>query len=80
MSVAAGIAQPRKVCGELHVDRDIDNRRYDHAARSRKSRKRPARPGRQFAVDDLALDLQADQQEEQGHQPVVDPGLDGQGS
>ena len=28
---------------------------------------------RQLALDDLALDLEADQQEEHRHQPVVDP-------
>ena len=35
------------------------------------------RPGRELAVEDLALDLQPDQQEEHRHQGVVDPVVDG---
>ena len=73
MSVAVGIAQPRSACGIAGVDRDIDQRRNHHAAGGGDARQDAARPGRQLAVQHLALDLEADQQEEHRHQPVIDP-------
>ena len=74
MSVAAGIAQPR-------AQRRLAARRW----RDRSKRAPPCRPpaaisgsrrrsrARQLAADELALDLQPDEQEEQRHQAVVDP-------
>ena len=55
------------------VDGHVDQRRDDHAAERRDAGQDPVRPGPQAPVEDLALDLQADQQEEHRHQTVVDP-------
>jgi hypothetical protein len=69
MSVAAGIAQP---C-VAPIDGGIDRRRHRHAADRSRHRQCHLRRPRQFALDQLALDLETDQQEEDRHQPVVDP-------
>src|SRR3546814_15100999 len=44
-----------------------------HAASSGKARQSPARPGRKLTVHDFPFDLQTDEQEEEGHQAIVDP-------
>src|SRR4051812_7170906 len=55
------------------VDRQIDQRRHDHATQGAHPWKHTQPIGRQLPVDELAFDFQADQQEEDGHEPVVDP-------
>ncbi len=55
------------------IDRHIDQRRHQHAPDGGDGRKRRLAPARQLPLDHLALDLAADDQEEQRHQPVVDP-------
>jgi hypothetical protein len=62
-------AQRRIAAGKEQVDRC----RQDHACGGGNERQSPLRPGAQPPVDELALDLQPDEQEEQSHQPIVDP-------
>ena len=52
---------------------DVDQRRHHHAADGRDRRQRRLPTRRQLAAQQLALDLQADQEEEDRHQAVVDP-------
>ncbi|MNV50838.1 hypothetical protein D3C71_1428660 [compost metagenome] len=52
---------------------DIDQGRDRHARRSGDAGQGATRPCRQFSVQQLAFDLESDQEKEQGHQPVVDP-------
>ncbi len=54
-------------------DQQIDQRGCGHPRRSGNHRQAPPRGVRQFAVDQLALDLQPDEQEKQRHQAVIDP-------
>ncbi|KQT58456.1 hypothetical protein ASG52_21595 [Methylobacterium sp. Leaf456] len=79
MSVAAGIAQPRRVSGDP-VHGGVDQGRRRHAAERGKPRQHPVGPGAQAPVEHLALDLQPDEQEEHRHQGVVDPVQDRQGA
>ncbi len=72
MSVAAGIAQPRRVPAPA-IEHGIDQGRHRHAAERREAGQHPVGPGAQLPVQHLALDLQPDQQEEHRHQAVVDP-------
>ena len=60
------------------VDRDEDGGRDDHASDGRGDRQR--RPGgvAQVARDELALELQADDEEEDRQQPIGSPRRDGQ--
>ena len=75
MSVAIGTPQPRRARA-AGVERGEDERRHDHPAERRDAGQRgPARLA-ELAVDHLALDLEADDEEEEGHQPVVDPRTD----
>jgi len=53
--------------------RHIDQGRHDHAPDSGGGRQRGLAHGAQLAEQHLALDLESDQQEEDGHQAVVDP-------
>jgi hypothetical protein len=55
------------------VDGYENQRRHDHAAYCGEAGKSPARPGRELAFDELALDLKPDEQKEHGHQAVVNP-------
>ena len=55
------------------IDGHEDQRRHEHAAESRDQGKRAARPGVELPLDHLPLDLEPDQQKEEGHQPIVDP-------
>ena len=59
--------------GVAGVDPDVDERRHRHAADGRHCRQRGLAEGRQLAPQQLALDLEADQEEEDRHQAVVDP-------
>ena len=53
--------------------REVQERRDDHAADRRDHRQRRLPPVAQLAEDQLALDLEPDDEEEDRHQPVVDP-------
>ncbi len=57
----------------LPVDPDVDRRRHEHAADRAERRQAGLTQIAQITVDELALELQADQQEEHRHEPVVDP-------
>eukprot|EP01036_Dinobryon_divergens_P053856 gene53856-71971_t len=61
----------------LVADRAEAERQQDAAERG-DAGKRPARPGRELPFEQLALDLEADQQEEHRHQRIVDPVQDAQ--
>ncbi len=73
MSVAVGIAHPRQCFRALPVDGEKDQRRREHAAERGNAGQRAPRPTIEFTGENLALDLEPDQQEEQRHQPVIDP-------
>ena len=75
MSVAAGIAQPRCSAGSRQATAEIDEGGHQHADAGGDQRQPAPVPARQAADEKLALDLQPDQQEERGHQAVVDPGM-----
>ncbi len=60
----------------IPVESGIDGGGRDHTAQRRQSRQSTPRPGRQRAMAQLMADLQPHQQEEQGHQPVIDPVMD----
>ena len=73
MSVAAGIAQPRRAVA-AGDERDEDQRPAATTPPTAASAgSAAARAVAQLAVDELALDLEPDDEEEQRHQPVVDP-------
>ena len=55
------------------VDKPVDQCRYHHAANGRRAGQHHLRGLGQLAFEQFALDLQADQQKEQGHQAIVDP-------
>ncbi|MNI55420.1 hypothetical protein D3C73_1103710 [compost metagenome] len=55
------------------VEEPVDQRRHHHAANGGRAGQDDLRRFGQLPVEDLALDLQPDQQEEQRHEPVVDP-------
>ena len=55
------------------VERGEKKRGQRHAARRRDAGQQAARPVGQLPLQHLALDLQPHQQEEHGHQCVVDP-------
>ena len=59
------------VASEIHGNEDQGRER--HSSESGEGRQRGRPPIAQLAVDDLALDLEADHEEEDGHQAVVDP-------
>ena len=59
--------------GVLPVQGEVDRRRHQHAAQRAESGQGNGPHGRELAFQDLALDLQADDEKEQGHQAVVDP-------
>ena len=63
-------AQRRRIAP---VEGDVEGGRHRHAADGAGDRQRHLRGLRQRALHDLALDLEPDQQEEERHQPVVDP-------
>ena len=72
MSVAIGMPQPCGA-GSSRVERQVDQRRNDHAADRREDRQHRLAANRQLADEELALDLEPDDEEEERHQQVVDP-------
>ena len=72
MSVAIGMPQPSDPV-PADVDRDVDQGGHDHAADGGDRRQRGGPRVAQLALDELALDLEADDEEEDRHQRVVDP-------
>ena len=59
------------------VERREDHRRHDHAAEGGQSGGRHTVERGQLAAGHLAPQLEADEQEEYGHQPVIDPNMQG---
>ena len=59
--------------GRTAVEREIDERGCDDAADRGDDRRRQTPPLTQFAHVELAPDLEADDEEEERHQAVVDP-------
>ncbi|MNK88276.1 hypothetical protein D3C87_1082330 [compost metagenome] len=51
----------------VEIERDTDQRRDQHPACGGRTGQQAAAPARQLAIEHLALDFQADQQEEQRH-------------
>ena len=72
MSVAIGIPHPRPVSPPPAIG-EVDQGGRHHAADRGHDRQGGHAEPPQLARDDLALDLEADHEEEQRHQPVVDP-------
>ena len=60
------------------VPRGVDERRHDHPAERGDRRQRGVSAIAELALDELALDLESDDEEEQRHEPVVDPVAEGQ--
>ena len=73
ISVADGIAQPEAAPGIVPGGGEIDQRRHDHPAERGAGRQQRLPRLGELAVEQLALDLEPDQQKEDRHQPVVDP-------
>ena len=61
------------------IDRQIDERRPDHAAQRRKQRDSQASGTGKLPFQDLELYFQPDDKKEHRHQPVAHPGLQGKG-
>ena len=74
MSVAIGTPQP-SLPAPPALTAGVDRGGHDHAAERGDDRQGHRPEVAQPAVHDLALDLDADEQEEHRHQGVVDPGL-----
>jgi hypothetical protein len=72
MSVAIGNA-PAGDRGLAEVEPGVDRRRRQHAAERGHYRQGGALPAGELADQELALDLEADDEEEDRHQAVVDP-------
>ena len=74
MSVAIGMPHPAQRLGVAGPEGDDheDRRRNDHAAGRGEDREQGDSSLAELADRQLALDLQADDEEEQGHQPVDD--------
>ena len=64
--------------GAPAVTAGVDGRRHDHAAERRNDREDDGAGVTEVAVDRLPLDLEPDEEEEDGHQGVVDPRLQGE--
>ncbi len=73
MSVAAGIAQPVQGFGRVPVDRREEDRRDGHAADRGDAGQRHVARVLELAFEELAFELEPDEEEEHRHQPVVDP-------
>jgi hypothetical protein len=76
ISVAEGIAQPRSASALPRFQRHIDGGRHHETPDRRDHRQRRLPHTCERALAGLALDLEADEQEEDRHQPVVDPMLE----
>src|ERR1017187_6303666 len=84
MSVAMGTPQPRRPSRPTvlafmpNVEGHIEKCGNNHSAEGAENRQRgPAHVG-ELTMHDLVLDLHADQEKEDGHQGIVDPGVYGQ--
>ena len=77
MSVATGMPQPREPAPPALTSGEDEGRDH-HAAQRGERRERRGAGVAQLAEEQLALDLQAGQQEEQGHRGVVDPAPQGE--
>src|SRR5262249_18505817 len=66
-------APPAPADGACPVEPPVERRRPGAAASSREGRERDLSGVGQLALHDLPLDLEPDQEEEHGHQAVVDP-------
>ena len=77
MSVAIGTPKPDSVARPA-IQREVDQRRGGHAADGRECRQQRVPQARQRTHVDAAFELEADHQEENRHQRVVDPVLDAQ--
>ena len=67
---AIGQVRPRR------RHQQIDDRGENHARRRRQHRQPAPVPGGQATVEKFPLDLQPDDQEEDRHQPIIDPQMD----
>jgi hypothetical protein len=59
--------------GTTGVEERVDGCRHDHSADGCERGERSGTRIAQFAADQLALDLECDHEEEEGHREVVDP-------
>ena len=75
MSVATGMPHP-PAPARARVERGEDERRHDHPTERGDGGERRGAAVAQLAQDQLALDLQARQQEEQGHRPSLTSRVD----
>ncbi len=64
---------PASPPGPAAFHRQVDGGGHDHPPEGRRDRQRRLPGVLEFAEGDFALDLQADDEKEDGHQPVVDP-------
>lgn len=55
------------------IENDIDERRRQHPAHRGYAREKTTSPAGEVTVEYLAFDLEPHQQEEERHQPIVDP-------
>ena len=78
MSVAVGTAQPSREPPPVDVDQRVDERGHGHAAQRGDHGQRGGLGVAQLPGDQLALELDAGDEEEDGEQPVGRPVLDGQ--
>jgi hypothetical protein len=72
ISVAAGMALRQLQLPALHKE-EIDQRRHRHASNGSQDWQSALLSGRKLPFDPLTLDLQPHDEEEHGHQPIVDP-------
>lgn len=77
ISVAVGIPQPGRRDGP-RVERKINQCRDHHTAQSRQYGQNRLLDGRELSDDDFSFDFEADQEEKNHHQAVIDKGLQGQ--
>ena len=78
MSVAVGIAQPVERAVGAERDQHVDQRRHGHAADGGQDRQGGPLRVAQVAGDELALELEPDDEEEDRQQPVRGPGAEGE--
>ena len=72
MSVAIGMPQPAAP-GPACVQREVEKRGHHHAAEGADDWQRRLARRSEFADEQLAFDLEADNEKENRHEPVVDP-------
>ncbi|MCZ7685692.1 MAG: hypothetical protein M5U28_45695 [Sandaracinaceae bacterium] len=68
---------PARALGTARVDREVDQRGHEHAADGGDGRQARLAHRRELPGHELALDLEAHDEEEDPHQAVVDPVVDG---